>query len=347
MNRRMGVVTVVIASPLERPLVDRIASVQPTRVTVRYEEGLVPTARYPSDHTGVPPVVSEADLARWRSLVRQADVMFDFDWLEPECLPKHAPRLEWVQATSSGIGEFLVRTGLDRSRITFTTAAGVHAIPLAEFVLLGLLHFTKEMPTLRTWQLGHHWQRHTSSELSGRKVLVVGLGHVGAHVARYCSALGMEVWGARRMWRPGPVEGITRLIQLSRIREALPQVDALVLACPYAPETHHLIGREELDLLPGAAIVVNVARGAVIDQPELIRALTSGRIKGAALDVFETEPLEADSPLWDLPNVMVSPHSASTVASENERIVDLFVDNLQRFLDDRPLRNQFDPKRGY
>jgi phosphoglycerate dehydrogenase-like enzyme len=157
----------------------------------------------------------------------------------------------------------------------------------------------------------------------------------------------MEVWGARRMWRQDPVEGITRLIQLSRIRELLPQVDALVLACPYTPETHHLIGREELDLLRAEAIIVNIARGAVIDQPELIRALTSGRIRGAALDVFETEPLETDSPLWDLSNVLVSPHSASTVGKENERIVDLFVDNLQRFLDDRPLRNQFDHERGY
>jgi glyoxylate/hydroxypyruvate reductase A len=342
-----GVVTVVVASPLERSLVDRIASVEPTRVKVRYEKGLVPAARYPSDHTGDPPVLSKTDRDRWRSVVREANVMFDFDWLEPECLPKHAPDLEWVQATSSGIGEFLLRTGLDRSGITFTTAAGVHAIPLAEFVLLGLLHFTKEMPTLREWQLDRHWERHTSAELAGRKVLVVGLGYVGAQVARYCSAMGMEVWGARRMRRSHPVEGVTRLIEFTRIREALPQMDALVLACPYTPETHHLIGREELDLLPAEAIIVNIARGAVIDQPELIRALTSGRIKGAALDVFETEPLEAVSPLWDLSNVLVSPHSASTVGSENERIVDLFVDNLQRFLDDRPLRNQFDPKRGY
>jgi phosphoglycerate dehydrogenase-like enzyme len=342
-----GVITVVIASPLEQPLVDRIASAEPSRVRVRYEEALVPSARYPSDHTGTPPTLSDLELDRWRSLVREADVMFDFDWLEPECLPEHAPQLRWVQATSSGIGEFLARTGLDRSRITFTTAAGVHAVPLAEFVVLGLLYFTKEMPTLRGWQVAHRWQRYTSSELAGRRVLVVGLGHVGAHIARSCAALGMDVWGARRTWRQEPVEGVTRLIELSQIREALPQVDALALACPYTPQTHHLIGRAELDLLSPSAIIVNVARGAVIDEAELIRALRSGGIKGAALDVFETEPLPVDSELWELPNVLVSPHSASTVGSENERIVDLFLDNLHRFLGGMPLRNRFDPDRGY
>jgi glyoxylate/hydroxypyruvate reductase len=347
MSAPKGVITVVVASPLEQRLVDRIASAEPALVRVRYDEDLVPSARYPSDHTGTPPTLSDSDLDRWRSLVREADVLFDFDWLEPECLPTHAPRLRWVQATSSGIGEFLARTGLDHSSITFTTAAGVHAVPLAEFALLGLLYFTKEMPTLRGWQLAHRWQRHTSSELAGRRVLVVGLGHVGAHIARSCAALGMDVWGARRTWRPDPVEGITRLIQLSQIREALPQVDALVLACPYTPATHHLIGREELDQLSPSAIIVNVARGAVIEEAELIRALRSGGIKGAALDVFETEPLEADSELWDMPNVLVSPHSASTVASENERIVDLFLDNLHRFLGGMPLRNRFDPNRGY
>jgi len=273
--------------------------------------------------------------------------MFDFDWLEPDHLPVHAPRLQWVQATSSGIGEFLAKTGLDRSRITFTTAAGVHAIPLAEFVLFALLYFTKEAPTLRKWQLDHHWQRHTTGELAGQTVLVIGLGQVGSQIARTCSRLGMEVWGARRKWRPDPVEGISRLIQLSEIREVLPQVDALVLACPYTPETHHLITREELELLSRKAIVINVARGAVIDQPALIEALTSARINGAALDVFETEPLEADSLLWDMPNVLVSPHSASTVASENQRIVDLFVDNLKRFINGSPLRNRFYTQRGY
>jgi phosphoglycerate dehydrogenase-like enzyme len=171
------------------------------------------------------------------------------------------------------------------------------------------------------------------------------LGAVGGEIARVLDALGVEVWGLRR--GAGEGVGVRRLVGRAELLDVLPQVDSLVLACPLTEETHHLIGAPELAALRASAILVNVARGAVIDEPALVRALSEGRLAGVALDVFEEEPLPAESPLWGMPNVLVSPHSASTIPGENARIVDIFLDNLGRYLEGAPLRNEFDRERGY
>jgi phosphoglycerate dehydrogenase-like enzyme len=341
-----GVVTVLIASAIEHDLVDRIAAVDVDRISVIFEPSLVPRPRYVSDQTGPAPTLDASEVQRWKSLLGQAVVSFDFDWLEPHRMPQNAPNLRWVQATSAGIGEFLRSTGLDRSDITFTTASGVHAVPLAEFVALGLLYLTKEVPRIRDFQHRHLWERYTARQLAGQRVLVVGLGRVGTQVALTCSALGLEVWGIRRS-DCADVPGVHRMWNPAQLRAVLPEVDAVVLACPYTPLTHHLIGETELALMRPSAVIVNVARGAVVDQAALTECLGGGRLGGAVLDVFEEEPLPTDSPLWDLPNVLVSPHSASTVASENEAIATLFATNLRRFLDGLPLLNRYDRRRGY
>jgi phosphoglycerate dehydrogenase-like enzyme len=137
------------------------------------------------------------------------------------------------------------------------------------------------------------------------------------------------------------------VLPLTDLASVLGGLDVLILACPLTPETRGLIGAPELAALPEGALLVNVARGAVVDERALVEALRSGRLGGAALDVTEVEPLPEGSPLWDLPNVLISPHSASTVDAENRRIVDIFLDNLQRYLDGRPLLNRFDRTRGY
>jgi phosphoglycerate dehydrogenase-like enzyme len=258
----------------------------------------------------------------------------------------NAPRLRWVQVSKSGVGETLRRLGLERTGIVFTNCAGVHAVPLAEFVILGLLYLFKELPRLREEQARRSWDPALTRLLAGSRVLLVGLGGLGRQVALTLAGLDVEVWGVRRSKAPAPV-GVTRLIEGPAFRDALGEVDALVIACPYTAETHHLIGAAELAALRPGAFVVNVARGAVIDEPALVEALASGHLGGAALDVFEEEPLPADSPLWAMPNVLVSPHQASIVDAENGLIVDLFVDNLQRYLDGRPLRNVYDRVRGY
>jgi phosphoglycerate dehydrogenase-like enzyme len=166
-------------------------------------------------------------------------------------------------------------------------------------------------------------------------------------VARSCASHGIEVWGTGRTDAGRGIEGLSRYIEHAELREALAAVDALVLSCPLTQSTRGLIGREEIASMRRGAIIVNVARGQVVDEPAMIDALAEGQLGGAVLDVAAIEPLPAGSPLWGFDNVLISPHSASTVAAENGRIVDIFLDNLGRFLDGRPLINLFDPARGY
>lgn len=338
---------IVIASPLEAHHAERIAAFDPETFEVVYEPELLPPPRYAGDHGGAPMELDDEQLAIWRGHLRSADILFDFDWHDRVNLLTNAPNVRWVQATSSGIGKFLEKTGMADSEVTFTTAAGVHAVPLAEFAVTGLLHFAKGVPDLARWQAEHRWERYTTRQLRGQRVLVVGLGEIGREVARLLHAHGVEVWAMPRSPRNTLPEHVDRVIARDELLGALPDVDGLVLACPHTDETHHLIGARELAALPETGVVVNVARGQVIDEPELIEALRKRTIGGAFLDVFEAEPLPDDNPLWDLPNTLVSPHSASTVEIENELIVELFLQNLARFRAGTALRNVFDAERSY
>jgi phosphoglycerate dehydrogenase-like enzyme len=223
----------------------------------------------------------------------------------------------------------------------------VHGAPLAEFALLGLLHFAKGMPRLACRQQATRWERHTMSLLRGSRVLLVGLGGVGREVARLLDAVGVEVCGAGLPGRSYQVPGVRDYVADTRIGDVLGRVDALILACPLTERTRHLIGRRELGQLRPGAVVVNLSRGQVVDETALIDALADGRIAGACLDVFETEPLPPTSPLWAMENVIISPHSASTVAEENRLLTDLFIDNMGRWLTGEPLRNVFDKDAGY
>ena len=337
---------VVIASYLEPELVAQIAAAEP-RAHITYEPALLPVPRYAADHGGEAPRLTEVELTRWDEIIAGAEVLFDFDWHAPETLPRRCPKLRFVQATSAGIGGFMSRTGLDESAIEVSTAAGTHAVPLAEFALMGALHFVKGMPELTRWKREHHWERYATHSLAGRRALVIGLGGIGRRVAESFAALGVEVWGMARRPDREPVTGVSRIIAPGELDDALAETDILVIACPLTDETFHLIGVTQLARLPAPAVVVNVGRGPVIDEPALVAALQENRIAGACLDVFETEPLPALSPLWELDNVIVSPHSASTLAEENELLTQLFIDNLGRLLDGRPRRNVYSPAAGY
>jgi glyoxylate/hydroxypyruvate reductase A len=341
-----GPVSVLVASPLEAEHVARIEAAD-SRLRLLYEPDLLPVPRYACDHSGLPRELSAAALDRWAQLREEADISFDFDWQSPAEMPKLCPRLRWVQGTSAGIGGFLERTGLVHSDLVFTTAAGVHGTPLAEFTLLGLLHFAKEMPTLARWQRQQHWQRHTSGVLAGTTAVVVGLGGIGREVCRLLGAAGLTVYGCGRPGRSYDVPGVSQYTDTTRLYEVLPVAGALILACPLTDQTEGLIGPAELAALPPGAVVVNVCRGAVIDEPALVSALTAGHLAGACLDVFAAEPLPLSSPLWAMDNVIVSPHSAATAAAENRLLAELFIDNLQRWLADEPLRNVYDRVAGY
>jgi phosphoglycerate dehydrogenase-like enzyme len=338
--------TIVIGSYLEPDLIGRIRAAQPA-VRVIYEPDLLPVPQYQCDHSAPPRDLSAADIDRWRALAGQADIFFDFDWLDPHAMTTRSPRLRWIQATNAGIGAFMQRTGLDRAPVTVTTAAGIHAVPLAEFALAGALHFIKGVPDLRRWQQDRRWERYASRQLAGQRALVVGLGGMGRQVVAAFAGLGVEVVGLGRDGRTYDVPGLRRVIDRDGLAAELPGIGILILCCPLTPQTRGLIGREQLALLPPRAVLVNIARGEVVDSGALIEALAAGRLAGACLDVVSPEPLPAGSPLWDLDNVLISPHSASTVATENAHLTDLFLDNLDRFTSGRPLRNRYDPERGY
>jgi glyoxylate/hydroxypyruvate reductase len=338
--------TVVIGSFLEEEQARRIAAARPVGRLI-YEPGLLPVPRYPCDHTGLRRDLSTADLDRWRALGAAADVYFDFDWLDPAGMARRSPRLRWIQATSAGIGGFMRQAGLHDTSLQVTTAAGLHAVPLAEFALTGTLHFVKGLPLLRQRQAAAHWERYATRQLAGLRALVVGLGGIGRRVVASFAGLEVEVWGLGRAGAAYDVAGLTRLISRAELDQALPGIDILVLACPLTDETTGLIGARQLGLIRRGAILVNIARGAVVDQAALVAALRDGRLGGACLDVFAAEPLPAGDPLWRMDNVIVSPHSASTVATENAALTDLFLDNLDRFAAGGPLRNRYLRDRGY
>jgi len=338
-------VNIVICSYLEPELVERISAVD--GVDVMYRPDLLPVPRYACDHSAPARDLSESQLNEWRSLVAGADVTFDFDWLDPSTMPERCPHLKWIQATSAGIGGLMQRTGIDQSNIIATTAGGIHAIPLAEFALLGALYFTKGLPYLARRQHEHHWERFTTRQLQGRRALVVGLGGMGREVVRRFNLQGVEVWGLGRDGRTYDVEGLARTIARAELDDVLGEIDILVLSSPLTTETEGMIGGAQIAKLRSDSIVVNISRGQLIDQKALTAALAEGRIAGACLDVFVVEPLPEDDPLWDLDNVIVSPHSASTVATENRDLVTLFLENLDHWRQGEAMRNLYDPRAGY
>ena len=342
--------TVLIASYLEPEHVERIRGVDP-RLDVVYEPGLLRRPRYAADHTGAPVARSPEDEARWRSLLGRADVLFDFDYTNDAELPELCPRVRWIQATSAGIGPFVKRRGYDKRmpRTVFTTASGVHARPLAEFCALAMLAFSRGLFTMLEAQRRQHWERFAGTDLLGKAVVIYGHGSIGEEVARASRALGMRTIGVKRSVQGQDPEAlqVDELHPASGLRALLPRADFLVLAAPHTPETEGAIGRTELALLPAGAVLVNVGRGALVDEEALVEALRSGHLGGAALDVFREEPLPKGSPLWTMPNVLVSPHSASTSDRENARLTDLFCRNLRRFLAGEPLENVLDPDRLY
>ena len=215
----------------------------------------------------------------------------------------------------------------------------MHAVPLAEWSLFGLLAFTKGLPRLLRDTAARRWDHYPVDELRGRTVLVVGVGEIGAEIARLASAFGMRVLGVKRDLGE-PVAHVEALHPPSAIDELVAEADAVVVTLPLTDETRGLISRRTIGRMREGTIVVNVGRGAVIDEEALVEALVSGKLTGAALDVFAVEPLPATSPLWELENVIISPHTSALSWHENERIVELFADNLRRYLGGEELRSR-------
>jgi phosphoglycerate dehydrogenase-like enzyme len=326
----------VIASPLEAEHAARIAASDPDRLELVYRPDLLPPPRYAADHGGDPTWRrTPAQRAEWHALLRRAEILWDFAAGEEAGPLDLSPGLRWVQTTSAGVGQYVKRLGLQESDVIVTTASGVHAGPLAEFVFAALLFHAKRLEHLQAEQRAHRWQRFATRELAGQTMAIVGPGRIGRRVAEVARAFGMTVWAVAREHDPGRAAalGVDRLFGREELPAMLAGADCLVLCAPHTPETEGIIGRAELAALKPGAVLVNIARGALVDEEALIDALRDGRVGFAALDVVRTEPLPADSPLWDLPNVLINPHSASTADSENAKLTDVFIRNLGFYLD--------------
>ena len=343
---KKAAIDIVIGSYLEPNLVERIRSAGED-LRVHYRPDLLPVPRYRCDHSAPARNLSPSQLSEWRATSALADIFFDFDWFEPSTMTERAPDLRWIQATSAGIGAAMQRTGLDQKALLVTTAAGIHVAPLAEFALMGALHFVKGVPDLQARQREHHWERYTTRELKGSRALVIGLGHIGREVVRDFAALGVDVTGLGRSGVTYDIPGLSRSIDRDALDATLATTDIVILAAPLTEETTNLIGAHQLRQLPSHAILINVGRGQLVDEAALADALVSGALAGACLDVYREEPLPTSSPLWDLENVIVSPHSASTVVTENRDLVELFLANLDRWRRGENLHNLYDVRKGY
>lgn len=343
---------VVLATPLAPELRHLITDADP-RVELLVDDELLPPQRFPGDHSGDPayrrtPQQQEA----FAALLAKADVLYGIPDVDAALLAAAVaanPRLRWVQTMAAGGGSTVQAANLSQDelrRVVFTTSAGVHGGTLAEFALLGILAAAKELPRLRQLQRDHHWpERWAMPQVAEQTVLVVGLGGIGSETARLLKCFGATVLGVKRT--VGPVDHVDEVHPLSALPDLVGRADAIVFTLPGTAATAGLYNAELIAMTKPGAVIINVGRGTVIDEPALIRGLTDGPLGSAYLDVTAVEPLPTDSQLWDLPNVVISPHTAALNAKEDQRIAELFARNLTLLLTGRPMINVVTPGEFY
>jgi phosphoglycerate dehydrogenase-like enzyme len=308
----------------------------------------VKVVRAPTSSDGYGGAASEESM----QAVREAEVYFGFGMPKP--LFESAKSLRWIQSAAAGVSSMMYPE-LVQSGVILTNSAGIHAIPIAEYVIGGVLYLLRGLDVAARQQRNREWNKQPwvslesmAREAGESRVLIVGTGGIGQAVAERFSALGAECVGVRRRVELGPPPGFARVISMDALDGELAGADVVVLAAPVTEETRDLMTSERLALLPRHAIVVNVARGTLLDEDALARAIEDGRLRGAVLDVFQREPLATDSPLWQLDAVIVSPH-ISPVSPRRfwQRELALFLENWERYRAGAPMRNVVDFKAGY
>lgn len=335
-------VDVVVAYDLDPALAAQIEAVSPD-VSLRVLGGGKRSAfagrlPYPSELTNMTPPEEVTEAAR------TAEVIF-CGWAGPlprMQLDQDAPRLRWVQLAHVGFDHINpARTG----NVTFTNVGEMSSPPIAEWVIGCMLMFAKGWPGAFHAQRAHEWRRFMPREVSGATVGIVGLGSIGSEVARRARALGCRVIGMRRSFEADPSHPLVdRALPPSMLHALLAESDYVVLTAPLTAQTRGMIDAAALAAMRPDAVILNVGRGALIDEAALVEALQARRIAGAALDVFAREPLPADSPLWDLDNVVMTPHIAAGTDRYYERATGIFCANLRRYLAGEPLEHIVDPR---
>lgn len=310
----------------------------------------------------IPPELPAAIRARWPEMrvvhldsydqlptqLPDTDIFVGFT-LTPDQLAV-AKNLRWIHVTAAGVAQ-LMRPDVRTRDITITNSRGIHAIPMAEHTMGLLIALARKSPACIQFQEQHRWAQQEiwesrPSELHGATLVIVGFGAIGSELARRARAFGMRVWAVTRSGRAdlSLADGVFPASELAR---ALPEADYLVLAAPDTPSTRHMIGAEQLAAMKPSACLVNIARGSLVDERAMIKALENGTIAAAALDVAEKEPLPPESPLWNAKNVLITPHTSSVSDQLWPRQTKLLLENLERWFSGRELINLVDFTRGY
>ncbi len=334
-------------------------------VTVRFEEAILEHLRAVSERVELlyHPAQQLSDVPEdvWAG----AEVLYT-DGLLPE--PAFAPHLRWVHIHTAGVDHVLGHPLFSDENIVFTNTSGIHTTNIAEYVFMMMLAFGHRLPTLFAYQREKRWpdEEHNAAllplELRGSTLGIVGYGSIGREIAHVAQVFGMEVLAVKRDVRQpeasgshyviagtGDPEGVYfhRLYPPEALISMVRVCDFVVLAVPLTDATRGMVSAEVLAAMKPTAYLVNISRGEVVDEAALVQALQKGQIAGAALDVFATEPLPAESPLWELPNVIISPHIAGNTTNYNEKAAQLFIENLRRYMAEEPLLNQVNRTRGY
>jgi phosphoglycerate dehydrogenase-like enzyme len=308
-----------------------------------------------TQRAAVESLVPDMDVVVTRDLVEVEPVAGDVEvmsgWVDPEMIAA-MPAVRWVQHWAAGVDGLVARPEVVERDFVLTNGSGIHAVPITEHIFAFLLSLARGLPCAVRAQVDHRWVspplcgEHVF-ELYNKTMVLIGVGAIGSRTAEVAKALGMRVIGVRRRPSDDAVAGVDEMVGPDALLDVLPMADVVVLTVPLTDETRAMVGEPELRAMQSSAVLVNIGRGGTVSESALVRALQEGRIAGAGLDVFETEPLPENSPLWEMENVVVTSHYAGRTPQYTARAMEIFLDNLRRYRDGRPLRNVVDKALGY
>jgi D-2-hydroxyacid dehydrogenase (NADP+) len=328
-------IKVVLTTPLDERNIQKIAAVG-KGISIDQVSGLIVAERKGND----------SEKERLDLLLREAEVLYGYIHHFPKDLPKRVSRLRWIQSMTAGIDR--LPDEIMKSTIHITNTSGIHGTSIGEVVLEMMLMFIKDAPACFQMKQNRQWKRYKQRLLRDQTAGIIGLGKIGREIARLCKAFEMTVIGIRNSdGTDRPFPEVDRVYSRQALPELLSASDFVILALPLTNESRGMIGEKELRNMKPGAYLINVARGAIVDEGALIRALEERWIAGAGLDVFLKEPLPPESRFYDLPNVIFSPHISGDIPDYEWRATDIFCENLRRYLAGDPFLHEVDKEKGY
>ncbi|HSW57087.1 MAG TPA: D-2-hydroxyacid dehydrogenase [Dehalococcoidales bacterium] len=333
--KRINVLTLI---PLPNSIMAKIKAVSP-RLNVIDASPLMPH---------FPPLNEPPDPqkeAQLDTLLAEAEILFGFSF--PRGVVARAPELKWVQTVSAGVDRTLT-PDIAASRVTLTNVSGMHAVPISELVFALILNHAKQMGMAGRQQSARKWERYATSILEGKTLGILGLGNIGRRIAHLGKAFGMKVVATRRHARGvGKARDVDSVYPPEQMNSLLAESDYIVNCLPFTRETAKIIGQAELRQMKPTAFLVNIGRGGTMDEEALVQALKEKRLAGAGLDTLQKEPLPAESPLWEMPGVIITPHISGATDDYMEKAAAIFCENLVRYLGGKRLHNIVNKKLGY